>query len=234
MEQENKRKCEKAITSQLANIAHDLRSPLNIILGFSEVLAASNDPAERAEYNTIIQETGSRMNEMIDKIINAHRHIDGDIKLNISEFSLETMMKSMAQAYAVKYRSKGLSLTYKPKGEPIPIISDENKVKEILDNFFSNALKYTDEGGVTFCYDTFDTGVRIHLIDTGKGISEEDCPKIFDRFEMLDASKKGSGLGLNIAREMAQALGGDIGVSSKLGKGSDFWLEIPYRVMENN
>ncbi len=220
----------------LANMSHEFRTPLNAILGYTHMLlqgvAGDLLPAVKRQLQRI-DSNGRHLMTIINEILAITRIEAGKMPMQLSEFNLnELVPEVMAELDPVIARSK---LTVSPKLCPaMPLVySDRQKVKQIVVNLLSNALKFTHEGGIaiTVDYDQRDRMTAVAVKDTGIGISSENHEKIFEDFRQVDDSPSrqygGTGLGLAICRRLATALGGRITLESTMGVGSTFTLTIP-------
>jgi len=220
----------------LANMSHEFRTPLNAILGYTHMLlqgvAGDLLPAVKRQLQRI-DSNGRHLMTIINEILDITRIEAGKMPMQLSEFNLnELVPEVMTELDPVIARSK---LTVTPKLCPdLPMVySDRQKVKQIIVNLLSNALKFTHEGGIqiTVAYHQVDRTASVSVVDTGIGISPENHEKIFEDFRQVDDSPSrqygGTGLGLAICRRLATALGGRITLESTMGKGSTFTLTIP-------
>jgi PAS domain S-box-containing protein len=220
----------------LANMSHEFRTPLNAILGYTHMLlqgvAGDLLPAVKRQLQRI-DSNGRHLMTIINEILDITRIEAGKMPMQLSEFNLnELVPEVMTELDPVIARSK---LTVTPKLCPeLPMVySDRQKVKQIIVNLLSNALKFTHEGSIriTVAYDHVDRTASVSVSDTGIGISPENHEKIFEDFRQVDDSPSrpygGTGLGLAICRRLATALGGRIILESTMGKGSTFTLTIP-------
>jgi len=220
----------------LANMSHEFRTPLNAILGYTHMLlqgvAGDLLPAVKRQLQRI-DSNGRHLMTIINEILDITRIEAGKMPMQLSEFNLnELVPEVMTELDPVIARSK---LTVTPKLCPeLPMVySDRQKVKQIIVNLLSNALKFTHEGGIriTVAYDHVDRTASVSVSDTGIGISPENHEKIFEDFRQVDDSPSrqygGTGLGLAICRRLATALGGRITLESTMGKGSTFTLTVP-------
>ncbi|MBQ8656581.1 MAG: hypothetical protein IJ527_05975 [Prevotella sp.] len=214
----------------LANISHEIRTPLNAIVGFSDILPLVHDDQERAELIRLIQENNRKLLRMIEDIVTMSKMEAGGSEVNKTEFDLSLLVNVVADDYRARNTNAEVSVLTEVPAEPFRIVSDRTSVTTILDQYMSNALKFTAAGTVTAGYDVMAEGfVRIWVRDTGKGIPSEKCNDVFDHFVKLDEFIPGTGLGLPICRATALMLGGRVGVESQLGQGSTFWAELPVR-----
>ena len=220
----------------LANMSHEFRTPLNAILGYTHMLlqgVAGDLPANIRRQLTRIDSNGRHLLTIINEILDITRIEAGKMPMQISEFNLnELVPEVMTELDPVISRSK-LMVTSRLSAESPCMISDRQKVKQVIVNLLSNALKFTHQGGIEIGVD-FDESMRMATIavtDTGIGIAPEHHDKIFEDFRQVDDSPSrqygGTGLGLAICRRLANALGGRITLQSRLGEGSTFTLTIP-------
>ncbi|MBF0255313.1 MAG: histidine kinase, partial [Gammaproteobacteria bacterium] len=222
----------------LANVSHELRTPLNSILLLSKMLAQEGArlPAESAEQARVIHEAAGNLKSLIDNILDMSRIEAGRAALSIQEVRLPDLLADIHSLLAPQYADKGLSLqlVIEP-GAPELLHSDPEKIAQIIRNFLSNSVKFTDRGGATLRLHGNRPEKRypvcISVEDSGIGIPPASLGRIFAAFHQADGSTSrrygGSGLGLTISRQLAQLLGGDILVKSTPGQGSCFTLGLP-------
>lgn len=225
----------------LANMSHEIRTPMNAILGFSELLGDPHtSPEQRKDYIKLIQGSGENLIHIIDDIIDIAKIEAGQIKINKESFSLNHMMKSLLAIHQETLLGKGkkdveLVLEIDEGTKDIFIISDENRVKQVLSNLIVNAIKFTETGFIKFGYNPQieNNSVLFHVQDTGIGIKKDHLDKVFDRFRQLDEGHTrqygGTGLGLTISKNMVTLLGGKMWLTSDYGKGSTFYFTLPYK-----
>lgn len=218
----------------LANMSHEIRTPLNSIIGFSDLMLKSNfDPANLVEFAQIINTSGNDMLSMINNILDISMIETCNDSLSKDIFSVNMVVKDVHEKLSYKANEKGIELrldSLNPQNE-IYIDSDMNKLKHILINIVSNAIKFSKEGFVEIGIRTNENNVCFNVKDTGIGIPEEFQDKIFERFFQVqsDSTREygGNGLGLAISKHLVELLGGKIGVESKYGIGSKFYFTIP-------
>ncbi len=239
---------EKAETSDslksafLANMSHDIRTPLNGILGFSELLRADDlTRKKQLEYFTFINQNGHHLLNLINDIIEISKIESNEISLNLSDFNLNILLEEIFTFYRTTQNDKikDLTFSYSPglSDSESVIISDKTRIRQVLINLIDNALRYTDEGYVKFGYVLNNKGLLVLFVeDSGLGISKDDQRIIFERFMQAshgDNSRRGTGLGLAICRGLINMLEGDIWVESNPDKGSKFSFSIPYKPGKN-
>jgi signal transduction histidine kinase/DNA-binding response OmpR family regulator len=219
----------------LANMSHELRTPLNSVIALSDILLARMDgdlTGEQEKQIRIIQKSGKHLLDLINDILDLSKIEAGKMEVHVGGFRIEDVVWDVGSTVTPLASEKGLNIGF-TKDEAVPVIwSDRNKVKQILLNLVSNAVKFTPRGGsITIDATHRDGSLEIKVIDTGIGIGRENLEKIFDEFRQVDGSYTreygGTGLGLAITRRLVRLLGGDIGVESEAGKGSVFTVNIP-------
>lgn len=225
---EDAEKANKLKSLFLANMSHEIRTPLNAIIGFSELLATTDDKEEKKEYKSIVEANNSLLLQLISDILDISKIEAGTLEFNIENIDVVSMLEGVASVFASKCAAKGVNLIYSVDKTPLIISGDKMRLNQVVCNFMTNALKFTDEGGsIEIGMETFPDKIKIFVRDTGIGISEENIPKIFERFVKLDNFAQGTGLGLPICKMIVEKLNGSIGVNSKKGEGSIFWLVLP-------
>jgi PAS domain S-box-containing protein len=229
----------KAKSAFLANMSHELRTPLNAILGYSQLM--QRDPALKAGQQghlDIINRSGEHLLALIDDVLEISRIEAGRIRLEPVTFDLPALFADLEAMFRVRTDAKGLRFeTTGTDAVPRYVLADEKKLRQVLINLVGNAVKFTDEGGIAVRVAASggsgdDARLTVEVEDTGMGIAEEELEKVFQSFEQTASgrkSKSGTGLGLAISREYARLMGGDVTLSSKVGKGSAFRLELGIR-----
>ena len=213
-------------TAFLANMGHEIRTPLNAIVGFSDLLPVVQGEEERNQLIAEIQLNNQKLLRIIDGLVSMSQIEAGAKSLLLAKIDINQLLQQMADTYQP---TTNVPISLQCPKDQLLIESDREKLMEIIDNLMQNAVKFTTEGQIILGYDLLeDNRLRIWVRDTGKGIAESDHERIFDRFIKLDEYIPGTGLGLSVAKSHVQSLGGTIGVDSKLGEGSTFWIEIPF------
>jgi len=216
----------------LASMSHELRTPLNAILGFAQILENASDlPHKYRNYVSIMHNSGEHLLSMINDILDLSKIEAGRMEVNPSISSLPDFLHDLENMMLLQARNNKLSLTFEKSSDlPLYINQDFNKLRQVLINLIGNALKYTENGGITVIARVEDDVQLVFEVrDTGPGIPSEQLEKIFDAFHQVQTQNfsKGTGLGLTISMKIAQLMGGQITVSSKMGEGSSFSLILP-------
>ena len=211
----------------LANISHEIRTPLNAIVGFSDVLSMAQSEEERTQLVNLIKQNNAQLLRLFDDMVNMSKLDAGDDAVKKEHFDLKTLLTELVERYQPEYDKKGIVLQTSVQDTDLQLYTDRGRLREILNQYLNNALKFTEKGSVTIGYELRGEHVRLWVRDTGKGIPAEHCNEhLFERFFKVDEFIAGTGLGLSICRSLAQTLGGTVGVQSKEGAGSLFWVEI--------
>ena len=211
----------------LANISHEIRTPLNAIVGFSDVLSMVQSEEERTQLVNLIKQNNAQLLRLFDDMVNMSKLDAGDDAVKKEHFDLKTLLTELVERYQPEYDKKGIVLQTSVQDTDLQLYTDRGRLREILNQYLNNALKFTEKGSVTIGYELRGEHVRLWVRDTGKGIPAEHCNEhLFERFFKVDEFIAGTGLGLSICRSLAQTLGGTVGVQSKEGAGSLFWVEI--------
>lgn len=234
------REKERAIKSDLmksaflANMSHEIRTPMNAIVGFSELLNDEEDADKRAQYIHIIQSSSGNLLKLINEIVDLSKIEAGEMDMSLSNFSIKSIFEEMLNVYQIALKNRSLetvNLSFElPDGDYI-IYSDPYRLKQILSNLISNAVKHTSEGAIVFSCKKSGKQLVFSVSDTGTGIPDADQDKIFDRFikfNYLNKNSEGTGIGLSIVEKLVKILKGEIWLNSKWGEGSTFCFTIPY------
>jgi signal transduction histidine kinase len=227
----------------LANISHEIRTPINGIIGFTNLLEKPNmNDEKRAKYTAIIKKSGKRLLDSINDLINMSRIEAGLIDIVRKDEDLNEITDDLFQFFAQEAKEKGLKFSFTSKlPETYKVVqTDREKYVSIITNLIKNAIKYTFEGSVEFGLRTVseaeNTMIEFFISDTGIGIPADQLDKVFDRFTKINHPKtdavEGSGLGLSITKSYVELLGGSIFVESEENRGSTFRFRLPYNMTE--
>ena len=214
----------------LANMSHEIRTPLNAIVGFSSLLTSTENAAEKELYNSLIGHNNKLLLNLINDVIDLSKIESGYLELRPDWVNLTELLDESVAEYAHQVPSGVELLTNYPAHDSL-VELDRLRIKQILSNFLSNALKNTATGHVEVFYEVDHQSVRIGVKDTGRGIPQNMLEKIFERFEKLDSFAQGAGLGLPICKLIVEKMNGRILVDSQLGIGTTFIIELPCRSM---
>jgi len=241
MAKEKAEESDKLKSAFLSNMSHEIRTPMNAILGFSTLLF---DPtlteAEKSEYVHIIKERGNDLMRIIDDIIDVAKIESGQIKIEIKECFINVLLTNLLVTLLEVKRKQAknkIVMTCLPGNtdKDFSILTDSNRLRQIMTNLIENALKFTEEGNVEFGYIIKNEGIEpiieFFVRDTGIGIQPEMHEVIFERFRQVDDTNTrrhgGTGLGLTISKNLVKLLGGDIRIESDRGKGTCFFIALP-------
>lgn len=217
-------------TAFLANVSHEVRTPLNAIVGFSEVLTNTSSINDRKQLMELIRQNNARLLHLFDDMVNMSRLDAGGGAVHKTHFLIDDLLQELLKKYSAQAVDKHLLLTIAKNSEALEPYTDRDCLLQILSHYVDNALKFTTEGGVTVGCNMEAGNMRVWVRDTGKGIDAEFCgDKLFERFVKIDEFEQGTGLGLSICRSLALKLGGKVGMESELGVGSLFWVDVPYK-----
>lgn len=224
----------RAKSEFLASMSHELRTPLNSIIGFSGVLAsglAGPLSEEQERQIRMVSASGQRLLGLVNQVLDLSKMESGEFMPRLEEFDVAAAVHHALDVVSPAARAKELDVHPEIPDEPMMIVSDRARIDQILLNLLGNAVKFTDGGSIVLrvYFDSID--VVLEVEDTGRGISENDLPLVFDRFYQAlpneGGKHEGVGLGLSITRELIQSLGGSVNVDSQLGRGSLFRVRLP-------
>ena len=215
----------------LANMSHEIRTPLNAITGFAEILASANTEEEKAQYQEIIKMNADLLLQLVNDILDMSKIEAGTLEFVYTKVDINLLLSDLQQLFQMRVNEAGgnIQIIAEPGLPSCTIETDRNRVAQVLSNFTTNAIKFTQEGNVRIGYKARDTELYFYVTDTGTGIPADKLPEVFGRFVKLNKEKKGTGLGLSISKTIVNKLEGQIGADSVEGKGSTFWFTIPYR-----
>jgi signal transduction histidine kinase/tetratricopeptide (TPR) repeat protein len=224
----------KAKSEFLATTSHEIRTPLNGVLGMTEVLLHQPGlPEDALERIKLVHGAGHAMKAIVDDILDVAKMETGQVSLADAEFNLAETLTGVAQVWRDAAEAKGVSLDVDLDQCPQTVVGDAQRVRQIVFNLVSNAVKFTDSGQVALrARPTAEpAGIEIEVSDTGCGVPEAQLSAIFEPFHQVDGGvtrqHAGTGLGLSICRSLARAMGGDVTVESRLGAGSAFTVRLP-------
>ncbi|MBW4686748.1 MAG: response regulator [Komarekiella atlantica HA4396-MV6] len=232
----------KAKSEFLANMSHELRTPLNGILGYAQILQRSEPMTDKGRKGIgIIHQCGSHLLMLINDILDLAKIEAQKMELNPNDLHFPSFLQAIAEICRIRAEQKGIALVYQPDADlPAGIRADEKRLRQVIINLLGNAIKFTDQGSVTFKVDTIRSSqlekttqnsdkIRFQIQDTGVGMKPEQLEKIFLPFEQVGNAKtqaEGTGLGLAISQRIALLMGSTLEVQSELGQGSTFWFDV--------
>jgi two-component system, sensor histidine kinase and response regulator len=232
----------KAKANFLASMSHELRTPINGILGSVELLKLTTVNTEQKELLQIAQNSGLSLLNLIRDILDISKIEAGKILIEYTDFNLQNIIEELTPPHSIKAESSNVELIFRiPTDIPIMLNGDPGRLRQILNNFCSNAVKFTHEGEIYLTVEKIHelndkVNLRFSVKDTGIGISKKNQEKLFSSFTQADSTTTrkygGTGLGLAISKKLAELMGGNVGIESTEGEGSEFWAEIPYTVLE--
>ena len=212
----------------LANMSHEIRTPLNAIIGFSSLLHYVENEQEREQYISLINHNNQLLLKLINDVLDLSKIEAGHIELHSEWFNPAELIEESITEYERNVPAK-VKLFARHPTAPGQIEHDPMRIKQILNNFISNALKNTVQGHIEVYYETDTDGIRISVSDTGCGIPPDKLGMIFERFEKVDSFAQGAGLGLSICKSIVEKMNGVITVNSTMRVGSTFTVELPCR-----
>ena len=218
----------------IQNMSHEIRTPLNAIIGFTDLLNESDDELDKSDkeqFRGLIHDNGNLLTTLINDILDLSKLESGTYDMHLTSLSASTLCKNAIASVQNRVK-EGVRLFFDDPGYEIIFDSDPQRVLQVLTNLLTNACKCTNEGNITLSYKKIDDNISFSVTDTGCGIPAGDAEKIFDRFEKLDKFKQGTGLGLNICKQIAKLLHGDIYLDTTYTAGARFVFKQPLNVFK--
>lgn len=222
----------------LSNMSHEIRTPMNGIVGVLDLLLRTKLSPKQEELANIVKESSNHLVTIINDILDLSKLEAGKMQLNYSVVSLESISKGIYSLFNPKTHEKGLEYTITiDNSVPNAIVVDKTRITQILSNFVSNAVKFTDQGSVNINISLMESShnplLKVEVIDTGAGIDDKNLKKLFKAFNQSDItstkSHEWTGLGLAISKNLVELMNGEIGAESQVGKGSNFWFTFESR-----
>ena len=224
----------------IAHVTHELRSPVNAILGLSELMKLALERGEEGQAReklALLAASAVGLRAIITNILDLSKIEAGKMEVVAESFDLATLLREVAVTTRVLLGDKPVAVEVEAPEEPFPFASDPIKVRQVLVNLTSNAAKFTERGEIRLTLEKQTDGIRLAVSDTGVGIREADLEKLFTAFSQLEDARtrrhEGTGLGLTITRQMVGLLGGRIRVDSTYGRGTTFTVLLPAAIPQN-
>ena len=226
----------RAKSAFLANMSHEIRTPLNAILGLNHLMRSDDPPPRQLHRLEKMEVAGRHLLGLINDILDLSKIEAGGLLLEKRDFPLAAILDSVADIVRDTAHGKGLALTVERGDVPAWLHGDETRLRQAILNFAGNAVKFTERGSIVICAQLIDARgddlqVRFEVRDSGIGLSDEQCRRLFRAFEQADKSTSrkygGTGLGLALTKRLVELMGGRVGVESDPGRGSTFWFEVP-------
>jgi signal transduction histidine kinase len=221
----------------IASMSHELRTPLNSIIGFTGIILqgmSGEVTAEQRKQLTMVKTSAAHLLALINDVIDVSKIEAGKVELDIEQFDLAALVQEVKKSFETTADEQGLKITLEVP-ERLTVKSDERRTKQVIINFVSNAIKFTDEGMIDIKLAKRDDEAEVSVADTGIGIKKEDIGKLFQAFGRITTENRlaeGSGLGLYLSKKIADLLGGEIKAESEFARGSVFTFILPLKYQE--
>ena len=212
----------------LANMSHEIRTPLNASEGFSRIIVETESAEDRAKYLNIIESNNNRLIELVNEILDLSKVESGEFTIRINPTDLNSLCNEITDVFKFRCTNE-VQLIWDKCKKSTYIMTDKNRIMQVLSNFISNAIKSTPKGSIHYGYRIQDgDSILFYVKDTGTGIKKEDLDKIFLTYVTNNENNGGFGLGLPLSKIIVERLGGKLFVKSELGRGSEFSFILPY------
>lgn len=229
IERDNAISADKLKSTFIANMSHEVRTPLNAIVGFSGLMVSASSEEEKQMYYDIISQNNERLLRLMNDIFDLSQIESGTLNFDYSEFDANDLLRELNGVFQMRPKENlEVEFICESQLESLMLHSERQRILQIMDNLLHNAMKFTKKGEVRFgCHLTSENEIRFYVSDTGIGIPAEDQEAIFCRFTKLDREIPGTGIGLALSKTIVKNLGGEIGLESEVDKGSTFWFSLP-------
>ncbi|MCB9034123.1 MAG: tetratricopeptide repeat protein [Chitinophagales bacterium] len=216
----------------IASISHEIRTPINIILGASDLLSQSNPSEQQQPYINVLQNSGKKLSSLINDILDISKIEAGKFEIINDKIHLDKLLDNIKNAFIAVHQNKAVQLKFKINDDvPLVIQGDENRLEQVITNLISNSLKFTIKGNITTTIKQKNEQLIIQIKDTGIGIPKNNLNNIFDHYEQVKNKEqrkyKGTGLGLSIVKKLVELMHGNIQVKSKVDVGTTFTIQLP-------
>jgi signal transduction histidine kinase len=214
-------------------MSHELRTPLNAIIGFSQLMTnreQATDPTRVTAYAKDIHTAGEHLLREVNRILDLAKIEAGRVELRLSQVALPDVLRNAVSMHAERVRRAGVEISLQTEPDEITVTADERRIRQVVFNLVSNAVKFTPAGGRVDISARLDDGhLEVAVADTGPGIAAEDLEKIFEEFEQTAEGRhaEGTGLGLPLSRKLVELHGGRLWAESEVGRGSTFRFTLP-------
>lgn len=215
----------------LANMSHEIRTPLNAIVGFSEIIANTDNQKEKKNYMKIVANNNDILLQLINDILDLSKIDAGTLEFHEELIDINLLLQELFFLFEKRVKAKDLDFQIRNQLEVCRILTDKHRLSQVITNFLTNSIKFTNEGSVLMGYRIRGDEFQIYVTDSGCGIPTENRREVFGRFVKLNSFAQGTGLGLSICEVIARNLGAHVDVESEEGKGSTFWISFPLSVI---